>query len=1062
MATIQEQITQQRTQVAQAQQKSQEALRQLQQAEAKIPEYQTQKALRQTYTGITGQQKRGVFQRIKSAILGQKQQVQQYQQGLQQYEQQVLTPAEQQVREAQARAEQYNYAVRAYLGQVSGGSIKDVPLDIRRAAQQQAESLERQSSFALTNYVRKFEQNNPGEKLIVDWDNFQIKGVESGALGASIPVSEYNKIVQSFQSPQMSIQDIPAQTLNVQMSSSLESPQLQSRIPMSWATPEPTPQIKPSVLQQISARTGYALTNLGKVVSVVGQVPVPNIFNVENLRPSIYRKKDYSTLGREVGEFRRATGEVGKASGEAVTYGFTKAGVPLTIRTSPIDLTKLQDRKIEKIPSAAGVLVKVAEASPELLLSTTSVGLGTLVGGEALASAETLSPKEVERLKREQIENIYTQTGEMSYSEGFRRPTIQEIESELGPQIEQDITSSAKLGLGLAVGTGLLFGGLKGGRELFKERILSREGGQIAGPETGQLLKGSPFGQEVSSLRFQVPTEEGVRLVEYPRGISMKEPVIEKYTTKFRDILKFPAKERIVVPPKIYVDAAVFPYVDDSMTIFFRQSVKKSGELGIPKLIAMKGGKSVRLTAEQISKIKVPEYLRSELAKMKFKDIAKFSPDLKEPLSFKTEEVFGVNELGTIEVSKRVRPPFKVGIDTKKLIVDVSPNLGKFEKFSVLAKTTPLKKIGPISFFKIDQVTKRGTKRAIGKVSRAKGFVVELPPQRLTEEDLQLMNPFYKGTQEGKGIVIVKSTGGKKTPLSKTFQQQVVTKPILIPSPPKTPRPKVALEIPEVKTVDIKTATLTPTIVEPKTSSSLYYGTGQYERTEGGQLPGEIDLLGFEISQPTRARIDTSLSPISFVISELKKKEITRTVPKVLQRSYEVLKSLVPQKEVLILKQPQIVRIAQKQVQVSREVLRTPQVPRPRVPRTPFRPRPRVVLVPNLEETKKKRTFISTRKSQEQFLAITKRYGKEKVVGIGKTAKEAELIARKDVLGSLGATVKVKTTRGRQIPLQPDEVFRLSKRDPLAIVQKSPVRLASLGERREIQRARKKEVFSLR
>ena len=104
------------------------------------------------------------------------------------------------------------------------------------------------------------------------------------------------------------------------------------------------------------------------------------------------------------------------------------------------------------------------------------------------------------------------------------------------------------------------------------------------------------------------------------------------------------------------------------------------------------------------------------------------------------------------------------------------------------------------------------------------------------------------------------------------------------------------------------------------------------------------------------------------------------------------------------------------------------------------------------------------KKTKEEFLAITKRYGKEKIIGIGRTAFEAEQIAKRDVLGTLGATVKVKEkSTGRQIQVSESKLFRRSKRDPLAVVQRKTARLMSLGERREIKQARsRREVLSLK
>ena len=121
-------------------------------------------------------------------------------------------------------------------------------------------------------------------------------------------------------------------------------------------------------------------------------------------------------------------------------------------------------------------------------------------------------------------------------------------------------------------------------------------------------------------------------------------------------------------------------------------------------------------------------------------------------------------------------------------------------------------------------------------------------------------------------------------------------------------------------------------------------------------------------------------------------------------------------------------------------------------------PKLKSVSIPPLFNSTPKEIKPKIKKSvdgDEEFLAITKRRGKEVVLGITKTAKEAEMIAKRDVLGRLSATVKVKTTKGKQIALSPTPLFRQSKTDPLSLVQLETARLGSLGERKEIQMARR-------
>jgi hypothetical protein len=95
----------------------------------------------------------------------QKQQAE-YQKELLQYEQEIekAKQAQQATRIAQ---DQYNYAVRAYLGLTSGGNIKNIPKAIREQAKQVAESVERQQQ-RLQNIPQYYEEvidPKTGEKI---------------------------------------------------------------------------------------------------------------------------------------------------------------------------------------------------------------------------------------------------------------------------------------------------------------------------------------------------------------------------------------------------------------------------------------------------------------------------------------------------------------------------------------------------------------------------------------------------------------------------------------------------------------------------------------------------------------------------------------------------------------------------------------------------------------------------------------------------------------------------------------------------------------------------------
>jgi len=113
---------------------------------------------------------------------------------IQKYKKEVLAPAD-----AQLKAiEDYNSAVEtvkkfASKGKVhllafwGEGLVKSLAKDYLR--------MENHAKEAFRNKVAEFEMQNPNEKLLVDWDNMRVTGVESGAFQQSMSLDNYNKMI---------------------------------------------------------------------------------------------------------------------------------------------------------------------------------------------------------------------------------------------------------------------------------------------------------------------------------------------------------------------------------------------------------------------------------------------------------------------------------------------------------------------------------------------------------------------------------------------------------------------------------------------------------------------------------------------------------------------------------------------------------------------------------------------------------------------------------------------------------------------------------------------------
>jgi len=113
------------------------------------------------------------------------------------YQTEVLNPADAELK----KIEDYNYAVSviekaAAKGMVWAHAFYDTGL-VRELAQRYLK-LEKMQKDAFRKEVEQFQQQNPNEKLLVDWKNMKITGVESGSLGQSLSLDNYNKRIEEI------------------------------------------------------------------------------------------------------------------------------------------------------------------------------------------------------------------------------------------------------------------------------------------------------------------------------------------------------------------------------------------------------------------------------------------------------------------------------------------------------------------------------------------------------------------------------------------------------------------------------------------------------------------------------------------------------------------------------------------------------------------------------------------------------------------------------------------------------------------------------------------------
>ena len=257
-----------------------------------------------------------------------------------------------------------------------------------------------------------------------------------------------------------------------------------------------------------------------------------------------------------------------------------------------------------------------------------------------------------------------------------------------------------------------------------------------------------------------------------------------------------------------------------------------------------------------------------------------------------------------------------------------------------------------------------------------------------------------KGSQEEGfdiGKIFIRDTSSGSLKLRKEIQSAIGS----VTKPKQTPVVKDVLKTPSL---DLGTPTTTTTIEtyrSPITGGSFYAGTGQYESTTE---QGFRDPLVQEFRQTgdlvrSGVRVDTlgRLGMLNLNRQAIRTDNALRLDQSLRLDSGLRMDQALRVKQVTRQRQPTRQKIAVRTVQTQKidqalKVTPRPVVPRPRTPSRgkPRPPKPIKFGVPRLEDRKKKRKVVSGRRPPtEDFIGITKRFGKEVIVGVGRTPEEA-------------------------------------------------------------------------
>jgi len=699
---------------------------------------------------------------------------------------------------------------------------------------------------------------------------------------------------------------------------------------------------------------------------------------------------------------------IGEKVGETKKFLETEEGAAQFIE-KPIEEWGSKGGKVRKVASEI-ITGIIPTTKGEIISTVASFGLGSLVGAGVRGGERAISliGEQAARYAVPTYRGVITAGG--VYTTGRYISGISKQVKETGSfeSVGEGFRDLALFGKGFKTGT------------KFTEKWTTPYTKEVPLKDLGQQFREGRYYEEAVGK-----DEAGRTLFKYT-GLVERKPIVQKVTTtKLRE--EFP---RFFKPLKISGEPAKYSLLET-----IEPQVRGGKPFGVKETVEGRkyttiyevGGKSVPTDLKQFNQLSRQEQLqwkriaeRALNRKVNKQDVPRL---LNENIEKVNELVYSV-KLGRVKLTKgkvEIKTPFEEGFKGFKPTVEIS----QAASASKTVKT-------PSGEFSISQTYTGFTpKKTIKTTTVEKLGVDDLKDLGITEfkgggkkSSEQFLDSLYQ-VQEQKVLELPKPKVKVPKYTSKVIQEQV---PEQIPFMTGGKGLKV---IPYSSEMTYEVTELSSSRLPSDSKDSLVVSTGSLE------VEKQIDktFSSGKNKSISLTKIDESLKPIE----DTKAGELFK--PREIFKVREVLKT------------PQSIK--QLQTPLTRQVFK---------PRTKIVPKVKERIKPFVLGKNKPEKLLKTKRKrklgEEEFLAITKRRGKEVVVGIARTPREAEMIAKKDVLGRLSATVKVKSTKGKQVQLTPSVLFRQSKTDPLSLVQRPTARLSSLGERQEIKESRRRR-FSL-
>jgi hypothetical protein len=662
----------------------------------------------------------------------------------------------------------------------------------------------------------------------------------------------------------------------------------------------------------------------------------------------------------------------------------------------------------------------------------------------------------------------------------------------------EKLTFEEKLEIGLTSGALLTLGTLKGARYL-RQPVL------VKGSD--DVLRLSTRGDELFGKRIKV-SGKGVEVLPSERGILIKrQPLLQDYNVKVAEtigkdikLIKDARTGEVVLFSKQKIDeitrAGSFVRVEKQGTGLFGKRIKVSGkgiEILPPKTELIFSGASpftklgklerertinlltkkglTEKQAKELIRFQFPKRIERELSgKLFIKDQkarGEFIIETKQPRISVKDDIKTIGRKTKTEKFEVIRDTQL--IDEKQIVKEFKTRIGEKEGDLTIGyltgKEDDLGKMFDIS--KIDDIK-------IGKELPAKRITsisIEEKPfefainKRLSKPQPQIFVDKQRTILLKEEIDLTTEIGtkftGKKTPLSKTFQEKVLIQDTL----------KQAIKVPEIK---IRTPTPTPSPVVKELPFMVggtglktipyAFGTLEFERT-ATRFSQPTDKLIF----PIKGIVDTKTELKTFTDIKSDTKQIEVLKPKEDIKTMDISKSIISPREIIKLKEKTIEM--QKTSPMLSQILQTKQIQKatPLIQRTPTRKTPRKpeIKPPKIKIPLKIKTFDTkedkTKLGDEEAFKVFRRIkGKDVEIETAPTEFLAVEKLKKGLKTDLSASGYIEQFKTKErIPLKKftGGEFRLAKRDPTRLVQRRGFRLGTKQETYQIKKARKGGFF---